>query len=436
MYDFQSSSGFAPTGVNLYADDNIYKRTSANDSAPSDIPALSATPTDAENEARWQYLVDRGKVTIAKGDTFNTLEGNMYDFGGYWNYNLGNSYAEDHLDQSAELNKTRDYDLLDDGGSSWTEVDWETGLESSTSASSKIGSGDIEIGSSNDWNDTGGSTNAWVSKQFGRSYSYSEVDSIEVNKGSSLNIQRGGKHVEVGFRGSGSMKSWSWSSSGVKKAKKWNESGALLYKMESDVSDGIATETQWNPYPADTDTPIKLSEKTEDDNSGTVSETTYCRDTENMIAYSSKHQGFNSTHTYDFNWANTASASLDFAAGAAFSLNLSEQGSINIDISAAQSLNFSLSSDISLNFKAGIDAEWTFPLPGVGILLKNEIDLSTLKIDLDVTGFQCKFMGVDLKAKKAAIDIEKASAIKLKRRGMRLEGGQLALLQEQLRVSV
>ena len=43
-------------------------------------------------------------VTVSSLDTFNTQEGNIYDFGGYWNYNLGNSYAEDHINQSAILN--------------------------------------------------------------------------------------------------------------------------------------------------------------------------------------------------------------------------------------------------------------------------------------------------------------------------------------------
>jgi hypothetical protein len=56
-------------------------------------------------------LARKGQVKLAKGDTFNTQEGNIYDFGGYWNYNLGNSYAEEHIDQSADLNTLKNGEL-------------------------------------------------------------------------------------------------------------------------------------------------------------------------------------------------------------------------------------------------------------------------------------------------------------------------------------
>lgn len=56
------------------------------------------------DDQAWKQLVNSGQVKLSKLDTFNTQEGNIYDFGGYWNYNLGNSYAEEHIDQSANLN--------------------------------------------------------------------------------------------------------------------------------------------------------------------------------------------------------------------------------------------------------------------------------------------------------------------------------------------
>ncbi len=43
-------------------------------------------------------------VKLSSLDTVNTQEGNIYDFGGYWNYNLGNSYEEAHVNQAATLN--------------------------------------------------------------------------------------------------------------------------------------------------------------------------------------------------------------------------------------------------------------------------------------------------------------------------------------------
>jgi hypothetical protein len=47
---------------------------------------------------------DRVHLRVSQMDTITTQEGNIYDFGGYWNYNLGNSYAEEHINQSAKLN--------------------------------------------------------------------------------------------------------------------------------------------------------------------------------------------------------------------------------------------------------------------------------------------------------------------------------------------
>jgi len=49
--------------------------------------------------------IGNAHVRVSALDTFNTQEGNIYDFGGYWNYNLGNSFAEEHIDQKAKLNK-------------------------------------------------------------------------------------------------------------------------------------------------------------------------------------------------------------------------------------------------------------------------------------------------------------------------------------------
>jgi hypothetical protein len=83
--------------------------------APSQIGDLIANFSDGYNPTGLRNHVTNldesltaalaaGHVHVSSLDTFNTQEGNIYDFGGYWNYNLGNSYAEDHIDQTAVLN--------------------------------------------------------------------------------------------------------------------------------------------------------------------------------------------------------------------------------------------------------------------------------------------------------------------------------------------
>jgi hypothetical protein len=60
----------------------------------------AATTVETTNVA-----IAKAHVKVSSMDTFTTQEGNIYDFGGYWNYNLGNSYAEEHIWQSPKLNE-------------------------------------------------------------------------------------------------------------------------------------------------------------------------------------------------------------------------------------------------------------------------------------------------------------------------------------------
>ena len=79
-----AAKGYSPTGLLRYLKDDSGQPLTTN-----------------MNDAFAQ-----GHVRVSSLDTFNTQEGNIYDFGGYWNYNLGNSYAEEHIKQSAVLNIT------------------------------------------------------------------------------------------------------------------------------------------------------------------------------------------------------------------------------------------------------------------------------------------------------------------------------------------
>ncbi|MCK5097489.1 MAG: hypothetical protein KAR45_05265, partial [Desulfobacteraceae bacterium] len=178
-------------------------------------------PDQAQNSFH-NDVYKNAHVHVSSLDTVSTQEGNIYDFGGYWNYNLGNCYVEEYLDQQAALNTITSQDLLDVGGPDWTEVDWDKAVgppavpdpnDDDLAQEEAIEADDLKIGGADDWEKgtaAGSSTNVWVNKQYGRSYSYSEVDSIDVNKGDTLNIKHVGKDVDVVFRGSGKIKSWIW----------------------------------------------------------------------------------------------------------------------------------------------------------------------------------------------------------------------------------
>ncbi len=98
---YGSSPDFDPTGMQLYS--------YGKDKDKKDIP----NPVSQDDLAALKKLAKKGRVKLTKGDTFNAQQGNVYDFRGYWVYNLGNSYVENHLDEGnkANLNEPWDKDL-------------------------------------------------------------------------------------------------------------------------------------------------------------------------------------------------------------------------------------------------------------------------------------------------------------------------------------
>ena len=116
----------------------------------------------------WKEMISKGEFVVKQTDTFTAQNGNIYDFGGYWNYNLGNSYEENHIEQNTSINRS---DLKEDkaspGGPDWTSL---TGKD---------------IGSM-----TAGKT--WVTKSIGNTYEYQLGDTLEVVVGD-IEIQHYGK---------------------------------------------------------------------------------------------------------------------------------------------------------------------------------------------------------------------------------------------------
>lgn len=52
------------------------------------------------SEQSFSDVIKNAHVRVSSLDTINTQEGNIYDFGGYWNYNMGNSYKENFIEQN------------------------------------------------------------------------------------------------------------------------------------------------------------------------------------------------------------------------------------------------------------------------------------------------------------------------------------------------
>ncbi len=222
--------GSQPADLTVEAGDNEPKSTKqmldefGGDYNPSNLKARHG---DNDTTTLEQAMQAGAHVFVSSFDSFITQEGNIYDFGGYWNYNLGNCYVEEHIDQQAELNSHPEYDLLAIGGPYWTKETppWRT------IKSSEQGGSENELDLGND---------IWVEKKFGDSYEYYEGNQISVTKGGSQEIQIGGKHVEEKYSGSGKKLGYSSSESGTSEEYSWGKSGNMLsYSYKNTTPNGV-----------------------------------------------------------------------------------------------------------------------------------------------------------------------------------------------------
>ncbi|MBE0366085.1 type VI secretion system secreted protein VgrG [Pseudoalteromonas ulvae UL12] len=185
--------------------------------------------------AIWQRYLSYSRVRVAHHDSLNIQKGNIYDFGGYWNYNLGNSYTENHMSQTTKINEIKDHDLLKVGGPYWGTM---TNPADDFSHVSKP---------SMNWRYV---DNVWVEKTFsGKSYEYTfEKESIEVNhKCKTLEISHGCASHELKFNGKGVKVFESKSGGGISEEWMSTPDGNFATYSKTDLS-GAGKKTEDRVY--------------------------------------------------------------------------------------------------------------------------------------------------------------------------------------------
>jgi hypothetical protein len=214
---------------------NSYNPTNLLNYKTGALAGSGATPTGTTAEA----MVGQD-VTVSSLDTFTTQEGNIYDFGGYWNYNLGNSYAEDDVNQKAALNRKEPRDMLNIGGPGWNSVNWPQPTGTDDTADSSF--------PGPHWAENQNSTNGskvWVQKKWGHDYEYHIGDSISVSQGNTLNVIYGGTHIETKYYASGNI--FSWTRGGD--AKSWSSDGTLVSESKTvKAASGVTTDEKKYDY--------------------------------------------------------------------------------------------------------------------------------------------------------------------------------------------
>jgi hypothetical protein len=126
--------------------------------------------TGGLTDGQWNDLLDnKSQLRVAKHNTFNIQNGNIFDFGGYWNYDLGNSYAEVHGKQVAEINKLYPNDIAAYPGPHWKKIKGKK----------------LTFDQQGD---------EQVEKLYSNQYSYTLGDTIEVQKGDAESQHYGDSH--------------------------------------------------------------------------------------------------------------------------------------------------------------------------------------------------------------------------------------------------
>lgn len=280
----------------------------------------------------WKTVVlPKSHVHVSSLDTVKTQEGNIYDFGGYWTYNLGNSYTETNIEQQAKLNVKEDYDLLNIGGPNYTQLIFPP-LKDGADASL-----------AGDWSGTAKQQKLWVSKKYGNSYDYVHGNNVAVATGSSLNITHGGRHVEVKYRGDGSLSYWSKSEAGVTDEKKWDKYGNLIAESTTDTNTGQAKESKWTLYDNTNqdDTVPNQSKRTlivetsSNSHKATSTETIYDRNTGKFASYTDKKNNGGTLASFSFVMSAKATTDISLSISTAFSMSVAAK--TNVELSAAAS---------------------------------------------------------------------------------------------------
>jgi type VI secretion system VgrG family protein len=337
--------------------------------------------SDKTDKGKWQFLVNEGQVKLAKGDTFITQEGNIYDFGGYWVYNLGNCYIENHLNQEAELNAEHEWDMLDAGGPGWNEIKpiKETELHCQGGSKNELKEWKATHKDSNDWK------NIWVEKKFGDSYEYTDGNTISVTKGSTHEIKVSAKSIEEKYS-SGKKIYYYKSGGGRKTEKKWNRyTGALMFQYQGEETANGYNHTQFELKPT-------------------------------------AHVAFTfAPHThFAVNTGINATADLNVAAKNSLAINMGEEIDIKLNpvtfglkvqvgASLFGGIKGNLLGDFILNLN-NLDFEWN----GKGIKAKKkaaleaqlkELEIESMKMGIKTNNMNFEKLSLDLKKEDIKIDI-------------------------------
>jgi len=342
---------------------------------PSSATAVAFSDSD---ESSGDYIFTRfsgDSVEIRQGDKMHWHNGNIYDFGGYWNYNLGNSYEENFIDQAAPLNIKVDKDsrsgdilpsgpnpgaisfsTLTEGGLS--ESDVKPASYSSTGVATTDGSKTFKVNSEGDWNANGMN----ITKDYNATYDYKFGEGIEISdRVNSLEITHTDGDttaIEMNFH-KGILRSWEKQVGRNTNEKKWAGNGNKTFEGSSSFDSNTNTKTEKETaWDVKGDTKISDSSTITTPNSITTDEKSFNMDTGALATHNIKTTNGMATAEMDFSFDATAASKFNFGASTSFALSAQADASLAISLSG----NASIALEVGLNLDIKLSGGMTFEM--------------------------------------------------------------------------
>lgn len=369
-------------------------------------PSASNPDITPEDRASGNYIINQlygDQIQINYGDKLHWHNGNIYDFGGYWNYNLGNSYEENFIDQAAPINikvdkDSRSGDILKNNGPVWGSVDFASlkagGLSDSDVTPTAHGDTDIatDNGSKTFQVNTGGawcSTGMNVSKNYNATYDYKFGDEIDISdRVNSLNVKHTDgttEAIDMVYH-NGVLRQWEKAVGRVINTKKWAANGELIYKGFEETNANFVktvTEKKWD---VKGDQVVSDSTTTEKEDSILTDVKSYNFNTGALAKHNIKKTDGMGTAEMDFSYSESAVSKFNFGGTKSFSLSAQGDASIAISFSGSMALKvgFGLSMDVktgvemgmSLDLRTGstlgLDSKGKFKWSGIGFKARAE----------------------------------------------------------------
>jgi len=399
----KTASGGAPSIAKTYAElktallDDLYGNVAGYKPAGAKVYGLDSSYAPVAKA--WNNVIRDAHVSLVQHDTITGQKGNIYDFGGYWNYNLGNSYEENHIQQGSTVTLNQvaadSYDILESGGPELGQLKAKIGDETLSTHQFEYVLDSVSA------LDPG---TFWTSKTYdGDSYDYRvNGKAIEVNENvSTLTINKGGRHVELSFSGSGQKTSWSKSGEGESFEKTWHLKNGNLLSDSSKLTTANGynwTETTYSPL---------VSGKKDSVERGSISA-----------------GGLN---VYSESFTAKSSASFEFGAAVSFSFSANTSFALNVSLAATTSISVTGSLSFSYSASAGITLEGEMSAgPTIKFGMKPmELDLRADAVLLDVNStlgtMTIKTVGAQFEASLLPIAIEnKALVSEMKAMGFKI----------------